>query len=108
MVALMQEFIDPNKKTKMRGNDRLFVIKQIDEKAPLSSTGLVDKRLFTGENRLHAIRDEASNWLWYFKYDTGAVPEFLKGRRYTKFNDAQKDAEKYFNGRNVKIEEVVD
>lgn len=112
MVALSPlfhtNFIDPNKKTKMRGNDRLFVLKQIDDKAPLSSTGLVDKRLFTGDNKLHAIRDESSSWMWYFKYDTGAVPETLKDKKYTKFELAVEAAEKYFSGRNIRIEEVVD
>lgn len=112
MVALnpvfTPNFIDPNKNTKMRGNDRLFVLQQIDESAPISSTGLVDKRLFTGENRLHAIRNEASTWLWYFKYDHGQVPEFLKDRKYTKFELAKEDAEKYFLSRNVRIEEIVD
>jgi hypothetical protein len=100
--------LDPNKKTKMSGNDRVFVLKQIEGKDPVDTRGLFDKRLFTGENKLHAIRDEMSTWLWYFKYDTGILPEYLRGRRYTKFNEAVKDVEKYFNSRNIKIEEVID
>src|SRR5258708_264056 len=101
-------FEDPNKNTKMRGHDRVFVLKQIDEKAPVSSLGMTDKRLFTGENKLHAIRDEHSNWLWYFTYEHGQVPEYLRDRKYTKIELAQADAEKYFRDRNVKIEEVID
>lgn len=100
--------VDPNKNTKMRGHDRVFVLKKIDPNAPEDATGLVDKNVLTGKNRLHAIRDEASSFLWYFKYDHGVVPNYLDGRKYTKFDDAKKDAEKYFNTRNIQIEEVVD
>lgn len=108
MVALMQQFMDPNKKTKMRADDRVFILKLIDDKAPISSTGLVDKRLFSGENKLHVIRDEASTFLWYFKYERGELPDYFKGRKYTKFIEAQKDAVAYFAKRNIRIEEVVD
>jgi hypothetical protein len=111
MVALgyySNTFIDPNKNTKMRGNDRAFVLEQIDDKAPIGSTGLVDKRLFTGDNKIHAVRDEMSFNLWYFKYDKGNLPGALEGIRFTKFDQAQKYLEQYFNTRNIRIKEVID
>ena len=111
MVALdyyTNTYIDPNKNTKMRGNERAFVLELIDDKAPISSTGLVDKRLFTGDNKIRAIRDEGSTNLWYFKYDKGDLPGVLKGVQFTKFDQAQKFLEKYFNTRNIKIKEVID
>lgn len=111
MVAVgyySQTYIDPNKNTKMRGNDRAFVLEQIDDKAPISSTGMVDKRLFTGDNKIRAIRDEGSFNLWYFKYDIGSLPGALAGIRFTKFDQAQKYLEQYFNTRNIKIKEVID
>lgn len=107
MVAVIQNFLDPNKQTKMLTSDRVFVLEQIDDKAPLSSLGVIDKRLFTGENKLHCTRDEGSYNLWYFKYDSGVVPERLKGLRFTKFDQAKSHAEKYFSERNIRIKEVI-
>jgi hypothetical protein len=105
MVAV--SFIDPAKNTKMLTNDRIFALELIDDKAPISSTGLVDNRIFTGENRLHCLRDESSFNLWYFKYDEGRVPETLRGIKFTKFDQAKAFAEAYFNGRNIRIKEVI-
>jgi hypothetical protein len=111
MVALgyyRESFLDPNKNTKMRGNDRAFALELIDDKAPISSTGLVDKRLFSGENKIHALRDEGSFNLWYFKYDKGDLPGALKDVKFTKFDQAEKFLTKYFNTRNIQIREVID
>ena len=47
-----EEFID----TKLRSNNRTLVLKPVDGKKAASSTGLVDPRLFTGGNNLHAIK----------------------------------------------------
>lgn len=107
-VIFTENFVDPNKKTKMKSNDRAFVLEQMDDKAPINSTGLVDKRLFTGENKIRAIRDESSTNLWYFKYDKGVLPEALQGVKFTKFDQAQNFLTKYFNKRNIKIKEVID
>lgn len=101
-------FIDPNKNTKMRGNDRVFVLEPIDGTHPVDVRGMIDKRLFSGENRMHAVRDEGSFNLWYFKYDAGALPQALSGQRFTKFDEATKYLERYFSRRNIKIKEVVD
>lgn len=106
--SINTSFIDPNKNTKMRGNDRAFALEQIDDKAPISSTGLVDKRLFTGENRIRAIRNEGSHNLWYFQYDKGNLPGALEGVKFTKFDQAQKYLENYFNTRNIRVKEVID
>lgn len=111
MVAVgyfRESFIDPNKNTKMNSNDRIFALEQIDDKAPISSTGMVDKRLFTGDNKLHALRDETSTNLWYFQYEKGDLPKALKEVRFTKFDQAKKHLEAYFTSRNIKIKEVID
>lgn len=110
MVAINfieKDFIDPNKKTKMRGNDRAFALELIDGEAPVSSTGLIDRRLFSGDNKIRATRDESSGNLWYFRYEHGTIPEDLAGR-FTTFDKAKDYLEKYFNTRNVKIKEVLD
>jgi len=91
---------------KLRSSDRIFTLSRIDDKAPLSSTGMVDGRLFSGENKLHAIMDEQT-CLWTFKYALGITPEPLK-QRFTTFSNLKKYAEEYFARRNVKITEVID
>lgn len=83
-----------------QGMDRVLLLEPIDGK-PLSSKGLVDPRLFSGENKLHAIRTD-NDQLWSFKYESGAVPEPLK-QKYTSFGKLLKDAELYFATRNVRV-----
>ena len=91
--------------TKDRKTDRVLVLKA-REGVTTSSTGLVDPRLFKGENKLHAIQDEDKS-LWIFKYECGGLPPPLK-QSFTNFNLAYKHAEKYFNSRGVDIVEVID
>lgn len=95
-----------SKESVSRSTDRILVMEIIDGKAPKSSTGNVDTRIFTGENRLHAVRDPETCF-WYFKYDKGGVPEALKCK-FTSFKDLRKLAETYFKSRNIKITEVID
>ena len=92
--------------SKMRSPDRILVLKTIDDKKPLSSKGIVDPRLFTGENKLHAIMDIQTS-LWRFKYDQGIVPPPLKCQ-FTSFTALKKHAEDYFRTRNIEIIEVKD
>ncbi len=91
---------------KMRKDDRIIVLKVIDGKKPINSTGLVDNRLFTGENYLHAIR-QSYNGLWVLKYEQGSVPGALK-QSFTKFSDLLAFCTGYFNKRNIEIVEVRD
>lgn len=83
-----------------QGMDRVLLLEPIDGK-PLSSKGVVDPRLFTGENKLHAIRTD-NDQLWSFKYEAGAVPEPLKDK-FTSFSKLLKHAEVYFSTRNVRV-----
>lgn len=92
---------------KVLNDDRLLVLRPMDGKKPTSSTGLVDPRLFTGDNKLHAKKDSGS-CLWYFKYDSGGLPPALKDQMFTSFKALMKYAEDYFRKRNVEIKEVID
>lgn len=94
----------PLQKFKERSDDRILVLKVKDGEKPKSSTGLVDPRLFTGENKLHLKRNKT---LWEFKYDQGGVPPQLKDR-FTKFDLALDHARRYFSTRNIEITEVLD
>lgn len=90
--------------------DRILVLEPIDGKKALSSTGLVDPRLFKeGEdgNKLHAVMD-METCLWSLKYEKGAVPPVLKDQRFTGFKALKKYTEDYFAKRNIRITEVKD
>lgn len=90
---------------KERSSDRILMLKPIGGK-PVSSTGLVDPRLFKGENRLHLTMEPQTS-IWYFKYDQGGLPEPLK-QRFTSFRIAKEYATDYFKKRNVEITEVIE
>ena len=89
---------------KIRKTDRILLLKA--REGATSSTGLIDNRLFTGENKLHAIMHPRT-LLWFFKYEHGGLPELLK-QKFTNFNAAHDHAKKYFNSRGVEIVGIVD
>lgn len=95
--------------TKMKAADRIITLEPIDGKKPLSSTGLVDPRLFKdGEdgNKLRAVMDQGS-CLWTMKYEKGGIPEGLQGQ-FTSVKALIKHAEDYFGRRNIRITSVKD
>jgi hypothetical protein len=91
---------------KERSYDRILVLKQIEGQKVKGSTGLTDPRLFTGENKLHAIRNHQT-CLWYFKYEMGLLPEPLK-TQFTSFGKLLQHAKTYFSKRGLEIVEVID
>lgn len=90
----------------MKLPDRILVLKVMEGKKPMNTIGVSDPRLFTGENKLHAIMDEQT-CLWRLKYDMGIVPEPIKGY-FTGFKALKKHADEYFGKRNIEIVEVKD
>lgn len=91
----------------VRSTDRVLSLEVIDGLAPKGSTGLLDTRLFTGEQKL-VLKMDPQTCLWHFQYsNNGILPEALKGR-YTGFRPAIKFAENYFKSRNVRIKEIKD
>jgi hypothetical protein len=95
----------PNTDSLLMSNDRILILKPIDGTNSSSSKGLIDNRLFTGGNRLHAVMDEQT-CLWSFRYDHGFVPQDLK-QQWTSFQGAMKAAKVYFLNRNVEVKEVL-
>lgn len=91
---------------KYHSDDRVFIFKPIEGKRPLSATGLVDPKVFTGENKLIAHKEEDTS-LWIIKYADGMVPPVFK-QRFTGFNAAMKFAKEYFTKRGFEIVEVKD
>ena len=96
-----------NTETNIRSSDRILSLEVIDGKLAKNSIGLVDSRLFTGDQQLHLKMDPQTT-LWYFQYtNNGLLPEPLKGQ-FTGFKPALKFAESYFNKRNIKITQIKD
>ena len=94
------------KKNKMRSTDRILKLKLSDTKSTLTSKGLVDNRLFTGENNLHAVMD-TQTCLWYLKYENGGLPQPLK-QHFTGYGKLLAYVKEYFKRRNIEIVEEVD
>lgn len=84
---------------------RTVTFKIMDDKKPLSSTGLADPRLYKGGNKLYAQRGE--DFLWYVRYDKGALPPALQ-QKWTHFPRMVEDLNGYFNSRNIAIEQIED
>lgn len=91
---------------KMRSNDRILVVRQAEGKKPLNSHGVLDHRLFKGENNLHAIVGPFDN-LWRLKSEKGLLPEPLK-QTFTTFTRLEQHCREYFAKRNLEIIEVKD
>ena len=93
--------------TKMKSNDRVLELAPIEGKTSLDTRGLPDKRLFTGEQKLHIKMDPAT-CLWYCQWEqNGVLPGGLKGN-FTSFKAAIKHAENYFFQRNISVTKVID
>jgi len=91
---------------KMHSLDRVIVLKPMEGKSALDVTGAPDKRLFTGENNLHAIFNNTFG-LWELKYDSGSLPGGLDGK-FTDLDILLQHVRQYFGKRNVEIVEVKD
>lgn len=91
---------------KERSYDRILVLAPIEGQKVKNSTGMVDPRLFSGENKLHGIRNHQT-CLWYFKYEMGLLPEPLK-TQFTSFGKLLTHAKAYFSKRGLEITEVIE
>lgn len=96
----------PAQKNKEKSSDRILVLKLQKDSVPLSSLGLMDKRLWTGGNRVHAVMNQ-TDCLWKIKYDAGSPPQPLR-QRFVSFDSLMRTVKDYFNKRNLDIVEVID
>lgn len=97
--------IESRRREKMATNDRILVLKTMDGKSAKDTRGIVDSRLFTGENKLHGIYDERTG-LWNLRYETGGLPGPLQ-QKFGTFGELEDFARKYFSTRNVEILEII-
>lgn len=93
--------------TNLRSIDRVLELAPMEGKPALTTQGTPDKRLFTGEQKLHVKMDPATT-LWYFQWEqNGVLPGGLKGN-FTSPKAAIKHAENYFFHRNIQVTKVID
>lgn len=99
-------YYDEEENAKIRKSERILVLKPKEGAQVLSSTGLIDNRLFTGGNSLKAVMDP-TNCFWELKYEKGGRPEELK-RKFTSFPKLLDFARAYFGKRGLDIVEILD
>lgn len=97
--------IEERRKNKMNSDDRILVLKLMEGKKPIAANGTIDPRLFTGENKLHAIFDPRSG-MWNMRYETGGLPGALQ-QKFMEFHELEEFARTYFKSRNVEIVDVI-
>lgn len=100
------EIVQVDEKSKIRSTDRVIVIKRKEGEHTLNSKGIVDNRLFTGQNKLHAVFDPDCS-MWYLKFDAGLLPPAFK-QHFTSFSKLLKFVTEYYDKRNIEIKEVLD
>ena len=93
-------------KDKTKSTERILVLKPMEGEEVKTSKGIVDPRLWKGENELMAIMDE-TNCTWRLKYKAGAIPPQIRGV-YTNFNKAYTAAVEYYKHRGLEIVEIKD
>jgi hypothetical protein len=91
---------------KLKSNERYVLLKQMEGQDPLNSKGMVDKRLFTGENKLLVTLDPQDS-LWSIKFEKGLTPGNLT-QRFTAFSKAVKHIKDYYAKRNIEIDKIID
>lgn len=92
---------------KNKSYDRILELAKDDTASGVrDSGGLIDNRLFTGGNRLHAIMDPQTTF-WRVQYDAGLPPSPLR-QQFTSFSRLLSFVEDYYKKRNIKITKVID
>jgi hypothetical protein len=82
---MFQSYDIEARQSKVRKDKRIISLAPMEGKKTLSSTGMIDPRLFTGENQVIAQYD-ANAGMWSARYSVGATPMGLQ-QRFTLFND---------------------
>jgi hypothetical protein len=93
-------------KSKIKSNDRIFILAPIEGKSAKDVSGNSDARLFTGENSLHAILD-IRTCLWSLKYKSGALPGGLQ-QQFTSWALLKKHVTDYYKKRNIEVKEIIE
>jgi len=91
--------------SKQKKDEKILVLKVIDGTKPKTSMGMVDPRVFSGDNKIWA--KQGPDLLWAISYDKGIMPPGLH-QKFTTFSKLKAFAENYFKKRNLEIIEVIE
>ena len=97
--------IEERRKKKMKSDHRILNLKPIEGKST-DVLGKTDRRLFTGENKLHAQLNHTTG-MWRLNYDSGSLPGGLQ-MLFTTFPELHDHVRTYFSKRNIEVTNVVD
>lgn len=100
-MTLVGNVQDKNRKTTIQ-----LILKPIEGVKGKTSSGIVDPRLFNGENELYAIKDPQT-CLWHVQYKQGVLPPKLK-QRFTSYDLLLTYVTDYYKTRNIEIVKIVD
>jgi hypothetical protein len=89
----------------MNSTKRSLILRVKEGKKAVNSTGVVDSRLFNGNNALYAIYGPGN--LWRLEYAHGAIPPAL-AQNFTNFTLLLKTVKEYLDKRNIEIEKIED
>lgn len=103
---LLNYDIENRRKAKMHSDHRVIGLKPMDGKKARDAAGMVDSRLFNGENKLHANYIDRTG-MWKLHYDVGSLPGGLQ-MAFTTFSDLLTHVKNYFRKRNVEVTDVID
>ena len=92
--------------TNVKSTRRFLILEKIPGQDTKSTSSLIDKRLFEGENKLIAQQDDQFA-LWSVHYSDGVLPEPLK-QQFTSFTKLYDFCSKYFTTRGIRIANVID
>jgi len=95
-----------NNREKMRKTDIVLSVRPMG-KFTYRTSGLMDYRIFKGENQLHAIMD-METCLWRIRYETGIPPLEVRNQQFTSFSELMKYLRPYLKARNLEIVEILD
>jgi hypothetical protein len=93
--------LEAREQAKMLPDKRRFILRAKEGEAHKTDSGAVDKRLFTGDVNLYAIRDTIKG-TWFLRYDKGALPSGLD-QQFTEFTKLVDFVTGYFARRNVEV-----
>src|SRR5438445_10985282 len=89
-----------------RSTDIIIDLKPREGEGTKNTSGITDNRLFTGENKLHAVMD-TQNTLWTLRYEKGVTPEPFKGQ-WTSFSKILNFVKDYYAKRNIDVVGIID
>lgn len=84
---------------------RKLQITPLEGQTVTTSKGMVDPRLWKGENELYAEMDNTT-CMWRLRYKHGMLPPQIQGT-YTNFDKAFKAATKYYSTRGLEVTRVI-